>query len=131
MAYFAELDQNNIVLRVISVGDWVTVDEAGVEHEEWGQAFCRKLFGQNTIWKQTSYNTKAGQHISGKTPFRKNYAGVGFVYDPQKDAFIPPKPFLSWVLNNDMAIWEPPVPAPNDGKKYVWDEPTISWILVE
>lgn len=109
MAYFAELDQNNTVLRVIAVGDWVTVDEAGVEHEEWGQAFCRKLFGQNTIWMQTSYNTNAGQHTSGKTPFRKNYAGIGFTYDSQRDAFIPPQPEEpGWVLDEDKCIWRNP-----------------------
>lgn len=109
MAYFAELDQNNTVLQVISVGDWVTVDESGVEHEEWGQAFCRKLFGQDTIWKQTSYNTNAGKHFNGKAPFRKNYAGIGYTYDSQRDAFIPPQPQESgWVLDEDKCIWRNP-----------------------
>lgn len=109
MAYFAELDQNNTVLRVISVGDWVTVDEAGVEHEERGQAFCCKLFGQNTVWKQTSYNTNAGQHSCGKTPFRKNYASIGYTYDPQRDAFIAPKPSGDgWVLDEERCIWSHP-----------------------
>lgn len=106
VAYFAELNQNNVVLRVISVGDWVTVDESGVEYEELGQAFCRKLFGQDTIWMQTSYNTIAGQHTGGKTPFRKNYAGVGFTYDPQRNAFIPPQPQEpGWILDEDKCIW--------------------------
>lgn len=109
MAYFAELDQNNTVLRVISVGDWVTVDEAGVEHEDRGQAFCRKLFGQDTIWMQTSYNTNAGQHTGGKTPFRKNYAGIGYTYDSQRDAFIPPRPEgEGWILDEQMCIWRNP-----------------------
>lgn len=109
MAYFAELDQSNIVLRVISVGDWVIVDESGVEHEEWGKAFCRKLFGQDTIWMQTSYNTNAGQHTGGKTPFRKNYAGIGYTYDSQLDAFIAPQPEGNgWVLDEDKCIWRNP-----------------------
>lgn len=109
MAYFAELDQNNTVLRVIAVGNWVTIDENGNEHEEWGQAFCRKLFGQNTIWKQTSYNTIAGQHINGGKPFRKNYAGIGYIYDPQRDAFISPKPEgEGWYLDEDKCIWRNP-----------------------
>lgn len=109
MAYFAELDQNNTVLRVIAIGDWVTVDEAGVEHEEWGQAFCRKLFGQDTIWLQTSYNTNAGQHTGGKIPFRKNYAGIGYTYDFQRDAFIPPQPEEpGWILDEDKCIWRNP-----------------------
>lgn len=109
MAYFAELDHNNTVLRVISVGDWVTVDENGIEHEEWGQAFCRKLFGQETVWMQTSYNTLAGQHKNGKTPFRKNYAGIDYLYDPQRDAFIPPQPEgEGWILDEDKCIWRNP-----------------------
>lgn len=109
MAYFAELDQNNTVLRVISVGNWVTVDDNGVEHEDWGEAFCRKLFGQNTIWKQTSYNTIAGVHLNGKTPFRKNYAGIGHTYDYQRDAFIAPKPDNDgWYLDEEKCIWRNP-----------------------
>lgn len=109
MAYFAELDQNNIVLRVIAVGDWVTVDETGAEHEDRGQTFCRKLFGQDIIWMQTSYNTYAGQHTGGKIPFRKNYAGIGYTYDQQRDAFIPPKPEgEGWILDEEMCIWRNP-----------------------
>lgn len=109
MAYFAELDQNNVVLRVVAIGDWVTVDENGVEHEDRGEAFCRELFGQNTIWKQTSYNTYAGEHKNGKTPFRKNYAGIGYTYDAQRDAFIPPDPQMpGYVFDEDKCIWRNP-----------------------
>ena len=78
-------------------------------------------------WIQTSYNTVGGQHPEGR-PLRKNYAGVGYTYDPQRDAFIPPKPFPSWVLNEDTCLWDSPVPYPNDGDRYRWDESTQSWV---
>ena len=120
MAHFAELDENNIVLRVIVVSNADTSDVNGVEREEIGVAFCRSLFGSSTIWKQTSYNGN----------FRKNYAGIGYLYDASRDAFIPPRPFLSWLLNEQTCLWEAPVAYPNDGKGYRWDEPTLSWIEV-
>lgn len=78
-------------------------------------------------WIQTSYNTSAGQHPEGR-PLRKNYAGIGYTYDAQRDAFIPPKPFPSWVLNEDTCLWDSPVPYPNDGDRYRWDESTQSWV---
>lgn len=78
-------------------------------------------------WVQTSYNTHAGQHPEGR-PLRKNYAGIGYTYDAQRDAFIPPKPFPSWVLNEDTCLWDSPVPYPNDGDRYRWDESTQSWV---
>ena len=106
MAHFAELDQNNTVLRVIVVGDWVVKDDSGMEIEQRGVDFCKQLFGQETIWKQTSYNTIAGEHSNGGTPFRKNYAGIGYLYDPQRDAFISPKPDGDgWTLDEDKCIW--------------------------
>lgn len=80
-------------------------------------------------WVQTSYNTRGGQHPEGK-PLRKNYAGIGYTYDSERDAFIPPKPFDSWVLNEDTCLWDAPVPMPEDGKVYTWDEETLSWIEV-
>ena len=120
MAHFAELDENNIVSRVIVVSNADTSDVNGVEREEIGVAFCRSLFGASTIWKQTSYNGN----------FRKNYAGIGYSYDASRDAFIPPKPFPSWVLNEQTCLWDAPVARPGDGKVYVWNEPTISWIEV-
>lgn len=116
MAHFAELDSNNVVLRVIVVGDKDTADVNGNEVESIGVSFCQKLLGGN--WKQTSYNGNK----------RKNYAGAGFTYDAAIDAFVPPKPYPSWVLNNETAQWVAPVPMPTDGKKYTWDEATQSWV---
>lgn len=117
MAHFAELDKDNVVLRVVVVGNADTSDANGVEKEQIGAAFCESLFGGT--WKQTSYNRN----------IRKNYAGIGYKYDESVDAFIPPKPFPSWILNND-ARWDPPAPYPTDGLIYKWDEATLSWISV-
>jgi hypothetical protein len=117
MAHFAELDANNIVLRVIVVSNKDTADVDGNEQEWIGQAFCVRLLGGN--WKQTSYNGN----------FRKNYAGIGYTYDATRDAFIAPKPDDgTWVLNEDTCQWERPVPQPKDGKTYNWDEATQSWV---
>lgn len=119
MAHFAEIDHLNQVLRVIVVDNKDTSDAFGVEKEHIGAAFCERLFGGT--WKQTSYNGN----------FRKNYAGIGFTYDARLDAFIPPKPFNSWVLNEFTCQWQAPMPMPNDGQMYSWDEDTTSWVLVE
>ena len=81
-------------------------------------------------WIQTSYNTKGGVHLLGGTPLRKNYAGIGYTYDRTRDAFIPPQPFASWVLNEDTCLWDAPTPYPTDDKRYGWDEPTTSWIEI-
>lgn len=118
MAHFAELDSNNVVLRVIVVANKDTADANGNESESIGVAFCQKLFGGN--WKQTSYNGN----------FRKNYAGIGYTYDGNLDAFVAPQPFPSWVLDAD-AKWQAPVPYPTDGKMYAWDENTLSWVETE
>lgn len=118
MAHFAQLDANNVVTQVIVVGNKDTADANGVEKESIGVAFCEKLFGG--IWKQTSYNGN----------IRKNYAGIGYTYDATRDAFIPPKPFNSWVLNETTCQWEAPVPMPTDDKRYTWDEATTSWVEV-
>lgn len=118
MAHFAELDANNIVLRVVVVHNNELMDN-GVESEAKGIAFCQSLFGGN--WAQTSYNAT----------IRKNYAGIGYTYDAQRDAFIPPKPFASWLLNEDTCQWHAPVPYPTDGKRYSWDESTLSWKEIE
>lgn len=115
MAHFAELGENNTVLRVIVVDNKDTSDENGQEVEAIGAAFCRNLLGGT--WKQTSYNAN----------FRKNYAGFGFTYDSERDAFIPPRPFASWTLNETTCQWESPVPMPNDGNQYTWNENTTSW----
>jgi hypothetical protein len=119
MAHFAELDKNNIVLRVIVVSNEMLLED-GQESEAKGAAFCKQLFGENTVWAQTSYNAN----------IRKNYAGIGYAYRADIDAFVPPQPYPSWTLNVN-AQWQPPVPYPNDEKKYVWDEPTTSWQLME
>lgn len=117
MAHFAELNENNVVVRVIVVDD---------AHEADGENWCRKFFGSGN-WKQTSYNTVGGVHSNGGVAFRKNYAGVGFTYDPASDAFIPLQPFNSWILDEDTFLWGPPVPYPDDGNIYSWNESTQSW----
>lgn len=121
MAHFAELDANNVVLRVIVVRNEVTFEQEGVEREELGVAYCKSLFGEDTIWKQTSYNSN----------FRVRYAYVGGVYDPVKDAFINPKPYPSWVFNETTLDWEAPVPMPDGGKDgiaYYWKEEVLNWV---
>ena len=126
MASFAKLGLNNKVIEVLSVVNEVLHDSNGVEQESIGIDFLTKLTGWS-IWKQTSYNTLAGQHSLGGTPFRKNHAGIDYTYDEDRDAFIPPKPFNSWVLNEDTCQWEAPIEFPSDGKKYNWNEETTSW----
>jgi hypothetical protein len=120
MAHFAQLDENNIVTQVIVVSNDDIKDSEGNESELTGIAFCKSLLGPNTIWKQTSYNNS----------IRKNYAGIGFTYDATRDAFIAPKPFNSWILNESTCIWEAPVAYPNDEKIYSWDEETTSWVPI-
>jgi hypothetical protein len=121
MAHYAFLDQNNIVTEVIVGKD---EGEDGVDWEAHYGAF------RGQTCKRTSYNTHGGVHSGGGTPFRKNYAGIGYSYNQIRDAFIPPKPYASWVLNEDTCLWESPVPYPNDGNRYVWDEITTSWVQV-
>ena len=125
MAHFAKLDENNVVTEVHVVANRDTSDANGVEKEYIGQAFLEKLFGGN--WKQTSYNGN----------IRKNYAGIGYTYNADIDAFVPPQPYASWTLNNETAQWEAPTPMPADAgtgeppKMYSWDEATTSWVEVE
>ena len=118
MAHFAQLDDNNIVTQVIVVNNNELLDETGNESEAKGIAFCQSLFGGN--WKQTSYNAS----------FRKNYAGIGYAYDAGRDAFISPKPFPSWILDEETCGWNPPVPRPIDDKIYSWDEDNQQWVEV-
>jgi hypothetical protein len=87
------------------------------------------LFGEPSLWVQTSYNTVGGQHPEGR-PLRKNYAGIGYTYDAVRDAFIPPSPFPSWALNEDTCLWDAPTPKPDDGKPYYWDEETLAWVEI-
>jgi hypothetical protein len=118
MAHFAEIGLNNTVLRVIVVSNNELLDENHVEREAKGADFCRNLFGGT--WLQTSYNGS----------FRKNYAGVGYTYDSERDAFIPPKPYSKWVLNETTCLWDAPTQMPNDGKRYSWDDDAGNWVEV-
>jgi hypothetical protein len=121
MASFCKIGKGNIVEKVVAVSNEIaTTEQAGVD-------FLNTLYKTRDVWKQTSYNTSAGEHLLGGTPFRKNFAGIGFKYDQIRDAFIPPKPFNSWTLNEDTCLWEPPIPYPNDGKIYNWNENNQSW----
>lgn len=104
------------------------VSQVIVAEPEFFDTFVDSSPGQ---WIQTSYNTQGGVHTLGGTPLRKNFAGIGYTYDAQRDAFIPPQPFASWTLNEDSCLWQPPVAMPTDGKLYVWDEPAVSWKEVE
>lgn len=113
MAHFAEIDQNSTVLRVVVVANSDTSDQHGNEVESVGQEFCNRLLGGN--WVQTSYNAN----------FRKHYAGIGFTFDAERNAFIPPKPFPSWNLDEETCNWNPPTPKPSGD--WYWDESTTSW----
>jgi hypothetical protein len=112
MAHFAQIDENNIVTQVLVIEQDV-VDTG--------------LFGEPRSFIQTSYNTYGGVHKLGGTPLRKNYAGIGFTFDAIRDAFIPPKPFNSWILDEDTCQWNAPVAMPQDDKRYTWNEETLSW----
>lgn len=120
MAHFAELDSNNIVLRILVVDNEKLIDENGNESEQKGVDFLKNLFGNETNWVQCSYNSN----------FRKIYPGIGFKYDPIADVFISPKPFESWILNEQLHGWDPPVLYPSDGNQYIWDEQTVSWVEI-
>ena len=120
MAHFAQLDENNIVTQVIVVANAAIDNLPYPDSEPVGVAFCQEIFGADTVWKQTSYNGN----------FRYFFAGRGFTYDPVRDAFISPSPFPSWILDQQTLKWEPPVPPPNDGKPYTWDEATLSWVEI-
>ena len=119
MAHFAKIGLDNIVTDVLVVANRETMDSNGVEHESIGVEFLKNLTGHET-WIQTSYNGN----------IRKNYAGVGYTYDSQRDAFIPPQPYPSWTLNEETCNWTAPVAMPTDDKMYRWDEPTLSWVEV-
>jgi hypothetical protein len=116
MSHFAQIDGNNIVTQVLVIEQ--DVIDTG-------------LFGTPSSFVQTSYNTQGGVHKLGGIPLRKNYAGIGYTYDSVRDAFIPPKPFASWVLNEDTCQYEAPVAMPTDDKMYTWDEETLNWVKVE
>jgi hypothetical protein len=143
MASFAKIGLNGKVIEVLSVVNEVLYDSNGIEQEVNGIDFLTKLTGY-PVWKQTSYNTLGGVHNNGGTPLRKNHAGIGYTYDEDRDAFIPKKPFNSWLLNEDTCLWESPIPYPitnnqnrvntfgdNINDLYKWNESTLTWDLVE
>ena len=114
MSHFAKVE-NGIVTQVI------VIEQDVVDTGHWGNP---------ALWIQTSYNTRGGQHILGGTPLRKNYAGAGYTYDSERDAFIPPQPYASWVLDETTCQWQAPTPMPTDDKMYTWDEDTTSWVKI-
>ena len=120
MAHYAELDSTNNVLKVHVLNNEVITDSDGNEQEQVGVDFLTNHNGGVGWYKQTSYNGN----------FRKNYAGIGYTYDSTRDAFIPPQPYPSWLLNEDTCQWESPVAYPDDGKMYDWDEATVGWVEV-
>jgi hypothetical protein len=126
MAHYAKLDENNIVTEV-NVIDNEVEDAKGVS----GTIDWLLVGWGGSDWKKTSYNTHGNIHIFGGIPLRKNYAGVGFTFDSERDAFIPPQTFSSWVLNEDTCQWDSPVSYPDDSKDYRWDEDTENWVLAE
>jgi hypothetical protein len=132
MASFAKIGLNSKVIEVLSVVNEVLHDANGVEQEAIGIDFLTKLTGY-PVWKQTSYNTRGGVHKLGGTPLRKNHAGIGMIYDEDRDAFIPPKPFNSWILNEDTCLWNAPVAKPTteleENQYYSWNESIINWEL--
>jgi hypothetical protein len=121
MAYFAQIDDNNIVIQVIRVNDSDCQNSNGFEDENVGIDFCKSLIGEETNWKQTSYNAK----------IRKHYAGIGYIYDQENDAFYAPQPYPSWILNETTFIWEAPIAVPTDNKIYEWNETNEEWDEVE
>jgi hypothetical protein len=131
MAHFAKLGTGNIIERVeVISNDIATTEQAGVE-------FLQNLYKDRAVWKQTSYNTHGGIHKLDGTPFRKNYASVGYKYDQTRDAFIPPKLFNSWTLNETTCLWEAPIPMPtltqeqiDNNNYYVWNEENQTWDLI-
>lgn len=118
MSHFAQLDENNIVIAVTVASD----------NDDGNEESMSLSSGLNL--KQTSYNTHGGVHLLGGTPFRKNYAGIGYTYDAVRDAFVPSSPYPSWTLNEDTCLWDAPIPYPTDDKHYMWDEANISWVEV-
>ena len=125
MAHFCKIGKGSKVEKVVVVSnDVATTEQAGID-------FLNNLYGTNDVWKQTSYNTLKGVHLLGGTPFRKNYAGIGYKYDTSRDAFISPKPYNSWVLNETTCQWEAPVALPDTENSYNWNETTKQWDLNE
>lgn len=138
MAHFSKLGQGNIVVKVAVIENSVITDSNGVQQEQLGIDFLRNLYNEpNAVWKQTSYNTRGGKYYNSDNilatdqskSFRKNYGTEGFRYDDNLDAFIPPKIFNSWIFNEVTCVYDPPVPCPDDGNFYLWDELRREWVL--
>jgi hypothetical protein len=138
MAYFAKLGTGNIVEKVISINNSVITDSNGNEQEQLGIDFINKLYNTNDTWKKVSYNTVGGLYYNPNTgaldtdqskSFRKNFPNIGYIYDESRDAFIAPKPYNSWVLNENTCKWNAPISLPDDGNQYTWNEETQSWTL--
>ena len=133
MGYFVILDENNYVVKVDTINNSVfTINN--IENVDKANDFLNNLFNTNNLYLQTSYNTRGGVHYTNNQPsqdqskaFRKNYAGIGYYYDNIRDAFIPPKPFPSWTLNEESCLWDSPIPYPSDGKMYTWNEDILNW----
>lgn len=135
MATFAKLNNSNVVTQVISVNNNELLKD-GIESEEKGIQFCKSVYGEDSIWKQTSYNTKNGKYLNNDNTlaidqsksFRKNHARIGYIYDEERDAFIPPKPFNSWIFNESTCNWDAPIPYPvGQGPDYIWNEENLNW----
>jgi hypothetical protein len=127
MAYFAKLNSENVVVHVSAVADSDCLDSDGNESEAVGVAYLKSIHGSDTVWKQTSYNTKNNTHKTNGTAFRGNYAGIGFTYSESEDCFIPPKPFPSFVWDSTNKKWDPPVAYPSEGR-HTWDEENQTWV---
>lgn len=121
MAHFARVDESWVVQQVIVVHNSVLLNEQGIECDWLGEQFCQKLYGAHTKWIQTSYNGNK----------YKNFANIGYTFDPHRNAFIPPKPYQSWILNEETCRWEPPIPIPADGLAYRWNETMINWVALD
>ena len=124
MAHFAKINESNIVTQVVVVND------SDGNNDTDGQNFLNNLFKTTHTWKKTSYNTYGNTHRLGGTPYRKNFASIGFTYDSSRDAFIEPKPYNSWTLDETTCLWESPVAYPSDGKSYDWDEDNRQWVEI-
>ena len=139
MAHFVKLGTGNIVINGVVIHNNELLDINRVESEQKGIDFLNRTFNQSDdIWKQTSFNTREGKHytngvlsVDQSKAFRKNYASIGYSYDEIRDAFIPPKFFQSWVLNEDTCVWQAPVSYPSDGYKYKWNETNLNWVKVD
>jgi len=129
MAHFVEIDASNIVIRGVVLDDKDTQDVSGNEVESVGAKYLSDGFGGT--WKRTSYNTSGGVHSLDGTPFRKNYAGKGYIFDEARDAFYVPNPYPSWTLTEDTCQWDAPTAMPDDDKAYNWNEDTTSWDLID